>query len=121
MTTNDDPIQGQNGDGVASYATLVGARARHLRTRRGMALTEVSRRARETGVDISIDALSKIETGARVNVSVDELMTLTKVFGREPIWFLSDAPVCDNCQDDAPEGFECVKCYRRWAGSPSPF
>jgi len=121
MTTNGDLVQGQNGDEMVSYATLVGARVRHLRVRRRMSLVEVSGLAREAGWEISLDSVSKIETGARVNVSVDELMALAKVFNREPIWFLTNLPMCDNCGDDPPQGFECVKCYRRWAGAPSPF
>lgn len=86
-------------------------RLRQLRLAAGMSGAKLADQMRVHGLPAWLPAtVSKLETGRRESVTVDELEALARIF-RVPIASLVEAE-CSQCLNTPPAGFTCKACGR---------
>jgi len=91
---------------------LVIQKMRYLRMARGMSAQELERQmAEKAGIVMSRAVITNLENQRRRDLSVDQLIGLSKVFDT-PLDFLLgySAIECNRCKGEPPEGFGCLAC-----------
>lgn len=86
-------------------------RLRQLRRAAGMSGAKLAEEMRSHGLSAWLPAtVSKLETGRREAITVDELEALSQIF-RVPLAALVETE-CQRCRNTPPEGFTCKACGR---------
>lgn len=88
------------------------AHVRALRRGRGWSQAQLAERMAAAGVPWDRIVVTRIETGRREGISVDEMYALASVFNVEP-HSLTTARVritCPRCDGAPPAGFRCTAC-----------
>lgn len=91
---------------------LVIQKMRYLRMARGMSAQELERQmAEKAGVVMSRAVIANLENQRRRDLSVDQLVGLSKVFDAPLDFLLGFTNVeCNRCKGEPPEGFGCLTC-----------
>jgi transcriptional regulator with XRE-family HTH domain len=78
----------QSGE-VLTATQVVAARVRKLRTKRGWSAEELAKQMKAAGIPWERIVVTKLETGRRASVSVDELLALAAVLNCPPVMLLT--------------------------------
>lgn len=91
---------------------LVVQRMRYMRMARGMSALELERQmADKAGIVMSRAVITNLENQRRRDLSVDQLVGLTKVFETTLDFLLGYSAVeCARCSGEPPAGFGCLAC-----------
>lgn len=91
---------------------LVIQKMRYLRMARGMSALQLERAmADKAGIVMSRAVITNLENQRRRDLSVDQLVGLTKVFDTTLDFLLGYTNIeCVRCSGEPPEGFGCLAC-----------
>ena len=93
-----------------SLTAVVAANVRRLRTARHWSAEQLAGKLAANGLPWERVTVSKMETGRRSGVTVDELAHLGAVFGVEPWSLTSIDAICQRCNGAPPFGYSCLSC-----------
>ena len=94
---------------VNTLSEAVARRLRSLRQQRGWTVQHLADTLTANGMPTTRVALSSLELGKRVTVTVDELYAFAAAFGIHPDQMVN-GPACQVCSDAPPPGFACLNC-----------
>lgn len=115
----DDPLDDRVRIAEPSDLTwLVVQKMRYLRMSRGMSAQELERRMADTaGVVMSRAVITNLENQRRRDMTVDQLVGLTKVFETTIEFMLGWGSIeCARCLGEPPAGFACMACGAQGTG-----
>ena len=93
-----------------ALSVQVAANVRAMRRKRKLTQAALADALAAHGVTVGRNVLANIETGRRVDVSVDELAAFAAVFDVEPWSLTKRHVVCLNCGGQPHLGFTCRVC-----------
>lgn len=96
------------------YSRAIAVRIKSMRKRRGWTADRLAEEMTKIGISWNHGIVTKLETGRRQSVTLDEAMAITEVFRLDLDELLSSA--CDVCAGAPPVGFTCNECGRK--GTP---
>lgn len=90
---------------------LIASRVRTLRSARQWTAQRLADEMNHVGIDWNRGVVSKLETGRRESVTVDELLGLAAALAVAPSALLPGVQwECGTCHGEPPPGFACRTC-----------